>query len=87
MKTFKQLVEIDRDHKSPEHKLFLRFMDIRNKSDKMFDQMHKMADQLDKIKKQMKKNGMDQITDHMDRPVFDIDDDSWQTVWGMFSNR
>jgi hypothetical protein len=62
-------------------------MDVRNKSDKMFDQMHKMSSELEKIQKQMRRHGMDDILDHLDRHVFNVDDDAWETMWSMFSRR
>ena len=43
------------DYKSPEYKLFMRYMDVRNKADKLASQMSKMDTELSKIQKQMKK--------------------------------
>lgn len=75
------------DRKSPEYKLFMRFMNVRNKADKMHDQMWKMADEVAKIQKQMKKHGMDELLDHLDRPIFNVNADDWDTIWSMFSKR
>jgi len=72
---------------SPEHKLFIRFQNIRNKADKMFDQLYKMDKEVAMIQKKVKKLGLDDLTDHLDRPILNIHDDSWDVVWSMFSNR
>ena len=72
---------------TPEHKLFLKYMDIRNKADKMWDQMKKMSDQVSIIQKQTKKIGLSELTDHKGRPVLNINDDPSNVVWRMFSGR
>ena len=77
--------EIDRN--SPEFKLFIRYLKVHAKAEKIQDQMQKMDGELEKIQKAMKKKGIEELVNLQGTVVLDLDTETYDKVFSMVNDR